>query len=91
MAYVTVGVRELKAQLSHFLRQVQDGTTVVITERGKPVGQIVPVGMSVEERVRQLADKGVVAWSGRKPGPVVPVARGDETRTVSDILLENRE
>jgi len=39
MTYTTVGIRELKTQLSRYIRQVKAGSTVVITDRGKPVGR----------------------------------------------------
>ena len=40
MAPVTVGIRDLKAQLSKTIQQVKAGETVIITERGKPIGRI---------------------------------------------------
>lgn len=42
MTEMTVGIRDLKAQLSNYLRQVKAGATLIITERGRPVGRIVP-------------------------------------------------
>jgi prevent-host-death family protein len=91
MAQTTVGVRELKAQLSRYLREVAAGTTVVITERGKPVGQIVPITLSTEERVQQLAASGVVSWDGRAYRPGKPAAGKRGGPQVSDVLLEDRE
>jgi len=35
-----VGVRELKAQLSRFLRDVADGETVLVTDRGRVVAEL---------------------------------------------------
>ncbi len=90
MAQTTVGVRELKAQLSRYLRQVAAGNTVVITERGKPVGQIVPITLSAEERVQQLAAGGVVAWDGRAFRPEKPAVGKPGGQQVSDVLLKDR-
>jgi len=39
----SVGVRELKDRLSYYLRAVQQGGSVVVTVRGKPVARLVPV------------------------------------------------
>jgi len=88
---LTVGVRELKSRLSQYLRQVKPGNTVVITERGRQVGRIVPAGLSLEERLRAMTEAGLLLWSGRKLEPMAPVAhlRGD--RTVADLLVENRQ
>jgi antitoxin (DNA-binding transcriptional repressor) of toxin-antitoxin stability system len=38
----TVGIRELKNHLSHYLRMVRAGETVVITDRGEIVAEINP-------------------------------------------------
>jgi len=38
-----VGIRELKAKLSHYVAKAADGTAVVITDRGKPVARLVPI------------------------------------------------
>jgi len=91
MTQTTVGIRDLKARLSSYMRQVKDGATLVITERGKPIGRIVPVSLSVEIRLRELIQAGLVAWSGRKLMPMDPVARTRGRRTVADLLLEDRE
>ena len=50
MGSPTVGVRELKANLSAVLRRVKAGTTVVITDRGTPVGRIVPERASLDAK-----------------------------------------
>ncbi len=91
MAQMTVGIRELKARLSGYVQQVKAGTTLVITERGKPVGRIVPMKPSADVRMQELVQAGVVAWSGRKLAPMAPVARVQGRRTVADLLLEDRE
>jgi len=91
MSQMTVGIRELKSQLSRYVRQVKSGATVVITERGKPVGRIVPLEPSLETRLQQLVETGHIAWSGCKLAPRVPVARTRGERTVADLLLEDRE
>ena len=92
MPSATIGIRELKSHLSAYLQRVKAGETVVITERGRPVGRILPIEDSLEEAVRRLGEAGVLAWSGRKLGrsrPAAPTPRGK--RTVSELLLEDRE
>ena len=88
----TVGIRELKAQLSGYLKQVKNGATVVITERGRPVGRIIPAQELPEERMQHLLRSGDVAWSGRKlqaGRPVVKLRRG--RKTIAEIVSENRD
>jgi len=87
----TVGIRQLKEQLSHYVEQVKTGAAVVITERGKPVGRIVPWMASVESQLQQLAAANLLAWSGRKLGSTVPVARVRGSKTVAELLLDDRQ
>jgi prevent-host-death family protein len=91
MTQTTVGIRELKARLSIYMQQIKAGETLVITERGKPIGRIVPLRPSVEGRVQELARAGVAAWSGRRLVPLAPVARAQDRQTVADLLLEDRQ
>ncbi len=91
MGEVRVGVRELKSRLSQYLRQVKAGRTVVITERGKSVGRIVPVAQPLETRLDMMAQAGLILWSGKRLEPMPPVARVHGDRTVADLLVENRE
>ena len=91
MTQITVGIRELKAQLSHYVQQVKDGATLVITERGKPVGRVVPIKPSVEAQLQELAQVGLVSWSGRKLAALTPPAQTQSYQTVAELLLEDRE
>lgn len=85
------GIRELKTHLSAYLRRVKAGETIVITDRGTPIGRIVPVSASLGERMEALAQAGLIAWSGKALGKVAPVARTRGEKTVADLLLEDRE
>jgi prevent-host-death family protein len=91
MAQLQVGVRELKSRLSHYLRQVKAGQSVIITERGRPVGRIVPVAQTLEERLEAMAQAGLIAWSGKKLEPMSPLARVRGEGTVADLLVEERD
>ena len=92
----TAGIHELKAHLSAYLRKVKDGETVTITERGAPVGRIVPAEeegtdeRTLEEKMQALQDAGVLRWGGKKLPPREPVAENESDRMVSDLLLEDR-
>jgi prevent-host-death family protein len=47
----TVGVRELRQNLSKYLDRVKAGESLTVTERGREVAQLVPSG---EDRVERL-------------------------------------
>src|SRR5918997_7198815 len=61
----TVGVRELRQNLSRYLERIKQGESLVVTERGREVARLVPSGAS-SERYRQLAERF---------GATVPTAR----------------
>ncbi|MEE8583494.1 MAG: type II toxin-antitoxin system prevent-host-death family antitoxin [Acidobacteriota bacterium] len=90
-AAVEVGIREIKANLSRYLKQVKAGASVVVTERGKPVARILPIGESAQKRARDLVAAGLVSWNGEKfvPPEIRPAVRGG--KTVAELLLEDRE
>ncbi len=90
MAELTVGVRELKSQLSKYLRQVKAGRTVVITEHGKVVAQLGPASQSVEEKMKAMVKAGLAEWNGKRLPPAKPVARVRGNKTVAEMLLEDR-
>ncbi|MGH9468638.1 MAG: type II toxin-antitoxin system Phd/YefM family antitoxin [Terriglobales bacterium] len=91
----TVGVRELKAKLSEYLRKVQAGEAVQITDRGKAVAEIVPAGWAASSQVSpELAEairRGEVTPPS-KPGPIElkPIVKMPEG-FVQKLLDEMRE
>ncbi|MGH8246788.1 MAG: type II toxin-antitoxin system Phd/YefM family antitoxin [Gammaproteobacteria bacterium] len=90
MAEMTVGVRELKSRLSEYLRQVKAGRTIVITERGKTVGRIVPANQSLEEKMQAMVRAGLAEWNGQRLKPMKPVARVKEGYSVAQIIIDDR-
>ena len=91
MAELTVGVRELKSRLSEVLRRANAAQTGLITDPGQPVARIVPVGQPREARLQLMAQAGLLQWSGKKLGPLPPVARTRRNRSVAELLVEDRE
>ncbi len=73
MRMIHVGVREAKINLSKLLKRVTQGQEIVITDRGKPVGKIVPVPqdhLSLAERIKRMEEQGLLG----------PVRNGRTTR-----------
>ncbi len=54
-----IGIRELRQQASRYLRQVEQGETIEVTDRGRPVALIVPI--SSAGIVERLAATGRLA------------------------------
>jgi prevent-host-death family protein len=86
----SVGVRELRDNLSEYLRRVRQGELVLITDRGRPIGELSPAagGLSAE-RARKLVRRGIAAWSGGKPSGLSHAPR-PRAGLVSDAVVEDR-
>lgn len=90
MASVKVGVRELKTRLSAYIRAVEAGATVIITDRNKPVGRITAIQPSVDLKVHDLAQSGLLRWNGKKFAPASPIIKSRRRKKIADIVVENR-
>jgi prevent-host-death family protein len=90
----TVSVRELKNRLSEHLRRLEDGETITVTRRGKPVAVISPVEPQedkVTRKLRELAARGAIHWSGGKPMiPERQIALRGKGPSMSEMVLEDR-
>ncbi|WP_169944300.1 type II toxin-antitoxin system Phd/YefM family antitoxin [Microbispora sp. H11081] len=75
---VSVGVRELRDRLAHYLELVQAGNTVEITERGRPVAQLtaLPHDRVVTERLvaegRMTLPEVEIDWTAWHAMPAEP-------------------
>ena len=87
----TVGIRDLKTHLSEYIQRVRSGQSIVITDHGKPVGRILPVGMSLDDRLEMLRKAGLVEWSGKKLRDIRPPANNRGVKLASDIVVELRD
>jgi prevent-host-death family protein len=87
----TVGIRDFKARLSEYMRRVKNGQSLLITEHGKPVGRILPVETSLQDRVEMLRKAGLIEWNGKKLQRIKPPAVNRSDKLVSDIVVEMRD
>jgi prevent-host-death family protein len=83
-----VGVRELRQNLSRWLRRVETGESFEVTERGKPVAVLVPV-QAQSAALRRLAAQGRLAHLGTGLDSLGPPPRDGESS--SEALEELRE
>jgi prevent-host-death family protein len=89
----SVGVKELKNRLTHYLRRAKQGEEVIVTERGRPVALLQPIRsakqvMSQEAKLAQLAAQGFLILPIRKPSRFRPIrAKGP---LASRMILEDR-
>lgn len=82
-----VGIRALRADLSRWLKRVEDGQELVVTDRGKPVAKITPT--NGRSKLDELIAAGIVTpakRSVRTKRPPLIKANG----TVSDLVRDER-
>ncbi len=85
-----VGVRELRQNLSVYLRRVKAGETLEVTEQGIPVGLLAPLPARRLTRLEQLIESGAAkpASGSLADLPAPPPAR---ERPLSEVLGELRD
>jgi len=83
-----VGVRELRQNLSVYLRRVQAGETLEVTERGRPVAILAPAPESASILDRLRAEGRLIPASGVL-NELLPPA-GEPSDRLSRALEEER-
>jgi len=84
-----VGVRELRQNLSVYLRRIERGERLEVTERGKPVALLVPVPKDPSPLARLIAEGRVRAPKGDPRE--LPLPAGEPDSPVSEAILRDRE
>jgi prevent-host-death family protein len=84
----SVGITELKAHLSDYLRRTQAGERFYVTCRGVEVAELGPPDPVRETLLRMVAD-GTAEWSGEAPR-LPDGFHPNPGRPVSDLVLEDR-
>jgi prevent-host-death family protein len=91
MQVTQVGIRELKAKLSAYMEKVKSGQTIVVTEHGKPIGQLVPIKPTLQERLESLEQAGFLAQAGQKIPAQKPSVINQSNHLISDLVIEDRD
>lgn len=82
-----VGIRELRADFSRWMKRVRDGEEITVTDRGKAVARLVPV--DGERKIDRLIREGLVTPAPRpRRGPLPKPIEG--AGPLSDIVLDDR-
>ena len=70
-----VSVRELKNNLSKYLKLLRQGEPVVVTSQGTPVARLLPIPEIENGGLRRLLRFDWIHWNGKKPRGGSPLAR----------------
>ena len=87
---ITVGIRRFKNKLTEYLRDVKQGKSIVITEKGQAIALLLPAENHYDAEIaRELTRKGIGSWKGGKPkGASRPVVI--KGKRFSQIVIEDR-
>jgi prevent-host-death family protein len=87
-----IGVRELRARLSAYLRDVSRGATITIgNRRREPVAYLVPAARSRDAEVLdRLAARGALQLGVGNPGGARRIRPRPGRRLLSDLVIEDR-
>ena len=86
-----VGVRELRQNLSVYLRRVRRGEKLEVTERGRPVAVLQPI-VATDDRLARLEARGIPVRRGAgNLADLPPPARVKLDHPLTDVLDESRE
>jgi len=85
-----VGVRELRQNLSVYLRRVRAGQTLEVTERGRPVARLMPLEQHMTAYNRLVADGKITPATARIDELQAPVKLRPGELTISEALEEQR-
>ena len=69
MQSLRIGISEAKINFSKLLKNVQKGKQIILTDRGKPVGKIVPMpadSLPLAERIHELERQGWIETRKKK-------------------------
>lgn len=94
MKTMSFGVRDAKAHLSRLLKLVQKGREIILTDRGRPVGKIIPVDVQtlpLEDRIRALEEEGVIQRPAGRGVSRIPSPIAIPKDLAQRFLQEDRE
>lgn len=84
-------VSELKARLSHYLREVKRGGEVQVLERGVPIARLSAIRSSSPDQGRQrLIESGIIRPGSGDMTDILDRPPLDAGVTVSDAVIEDR-
>ena len=89
-----VSIRELRNNLTTYIRRSEQGERVTVTRWGKPVATIAPIAKlesDVDAALWNMVREGKASWSGKKFEPPKRTFKlKGEGPTLSEMIIEDR-
>lgn len=84
MTAIQIPIRELHARTGHFVRKAASNMRVIITDNGKPIAQLQPLGADEGDQPKRRKWKDRVLLPGNAAILNTPIGGTDSTRIVSE-------
>ena len=86
-----VGIRELRLETSKILTRVLEGEEFLVTDRGEPIAQLIPVNIDPDSYFQKLIESGeIIPADNPNYKFKVPTITHKDKKSVSDKLIEER-
>ncbi|KJE19528.1 prevent-host-death family protein [Frankia torreyi] len=85
-----VGVRELNQSTSQVIDRVRRGETIEVTDRGRPVARLVPIGRGTAALDRLVTEGRAIPPATEGPVPMPPLL-GDPAVSATNDLIAMRD
>lgn len=87
MQVTKIDIKELTSKLSEHVERARGGELVVVTDRGEPLAELVPLSPT-KRKLLELTEAGELSWGGGKPkGLRGIVVRGEP---LSETVIKSR-
>jgi len=87
----SVGVREIRQNISVYLRRVEQGEAFTVTDRGRPVAMLSPVPNDENPLAALIATGELTPAKGRLADLPPPIKLPPGAPTLSEILQQMRD
>ena len=87
-----IPVHALKAGLSRYLKQLADGSSLIVTSHNRPVARLqgLTPGQASADALSALQLGAALTWRGGKPALLPALNLGQAGTPVSDMVLQDR-
>jgi prevent-host-death family protein len=86
-----VGIRELRLDTSKILSRVAEGEEFLVTDRGEPIAQLIPINKDVDDFFQKMVESGeIIPAQNPSHRFKAPAITHNDKKSLSEKLIEER-
>jgi prevent-host-death family protein len=86
-----IGIREIRQDASTILARVEEGEEFIITNRGVPVGRLIPIDKDDDQLILEMIDSGDILEADGNLWQIPLPTYKVKGKSASEQLIEERE